>query len=593
MPATLTPPNALRDTLAALARNLQAAGHGERGPLVAQACAALGWKPQRLYRELEQQVGWSSGRKARADKGRTRQSIEVLKTVAGMQREGTRKNGKLVLPTTVAVSIAHQNNLAVTVSTGHLARLMRERHLSARQLATAAPAREMASEHPNHVHQVDPSLCVLYYLNGRQQVMEADKFYKNKIDNYAKVKLKVWRYVLYDHASASIVVRYFEAAGENSLTLFQFLMYAWGVAEGRPQHGVPRLLLIDLGTANTSAPILALCEALEVQHETHKRGQSRVKGGVEGGQNIVETQFEGRLALEPVHDIAQLNAAAAHWSRAYNANALPGQDTRLRRGPLTVARTDLWLKVTAAQLRLLPAVGVCQAMMAGKTEERKVSVQLRITYKHPAAERTRSYPVDGLAGINVGDHVSVKPLVFGDCAIRITVARYDGEPLVYRVEPLANYDEFGFSDRAVTWGEYRGVTATQIDHNQTAADAAARPGLDAAEIEKARDKHERPTFGRAAGLDAHTYLAEVATPTTLPKRGTEIAAPAGVVATVATVSATAVGLRAAEQFGRALSDIEWAWLHRECGPGVPADHVDDTIARLSRRANLQLVQGAN
>jgi hypothetical protein len=33
------------------------------------------------------------------------------------------------------------------------------------------------------VHQVDPSLCLVYYLNGRQYIMEDREFYKNKLEN--------------------------------------------------------------------------------------------------------------------------------------------------------------------------------------------------------------------------------------------------------------------------------------------------------------------------------------------------------------------------------------------------------------------------
>ena len=53
----------------------------------------------------------------------------------------------------------------------------------------------------------------------------------------------------------------------------------------------------------------------------------------------------------------------------------------------------------------------------------------------------------------VGDMVAVRPLVYGVLAIQIELPRYDGEPLVYRVEPELEYDAFGRSLSAAVFGE--------------------------------------------------------------------------------------------------------------------------------------------
>lgn len=590
--------HAVNEVLAGVARQLDGAGHGARGSLVQTACASLGWQPQRLYTELKQRVGWVSGRRVRADKGMSRQSMEAVKAIAGMQRETVRKNGKQIMYLPVAASIAQANAIPVAVSTGHLARLMRQRHLSARALATPEPVTELRSLHPNHVHQVDPSLCVLYYMNGRQRIMRDDEFYKNKLENYAKVTAKVWRYVLTDHASSSVTVRYYEAAGETALTLFEFLIWAWSLSSQRPQHGVPRILMMDLGSANQSAALLRFVDDLDVEAIPHAKGRSRVKGQVEGAQNIVETQFESRLALEPVDNVGQLNARAEDWSRAFNANAIPHQDTRLHRGPLRAARTDLWLTILQAQLRLCPPVALCRALFAGREETRKVTGHLRINFKHPAALHTREYELRNLPGINVGDEVRVRPMVFGDCAIKVLVGRYDGADLVYRVEPLADYDQFGFSAAAATIGEeYRDSKRTDIEAGALAADAAARPGMDADAVERARDKHVRPSFGRGEGkgLDAHSHLAGVETPVTLPKRGVEIATPAAATATVQKRSATQLAIQLARDLAHPLTDTEWAWLNREAAAwpdgAVPEHETAALIERFTRRANFTIING--
>jgi len=79
----------------------------------------------------------------------------------------------------------------------------------------------------------------------------------------------VWRYVRYDHASGSLDVRYFEAAGENQRSLFEFLLWTWGEQPNRVSHGRPTRLLWDKGSANTSGAICRLLDALGVVHETH------------------------------------------------------------------------------------------------------------------------------------------------------------------------------------------------------------------------------------------------------------------------------------------------------------------------------------
>lgn len=131
-----------------------------------------------------------------------------------------------------------------------------------------------------------------------------------------KVKLKVWRYVRYDHASGAIDVRYFEAAGENQHSLFEFLQHTWGKHEQRLSHGVPEILLWDKGSANaTSTGVKRLLDALGVQHETHAAHHAWVKGGVESGNWIVERHFEAvsrmsRLPASSNSTPARLNGCA-------------------------------------------------------------------------------------------------------------------------------------------------------------------------------------------------------------------------------------------------------------------------------------------
>jgi hypothetical protein len=135
------------------------------------------------------------------------------------------------------------------VSNAHLGRLLRQRNLHAAAMKQAAPAVSMKSLHPNHVHQVDPSYCVLYYLPKRgggaesfiQRIAGDDEFYKNKPQNFERAaSFRVWRYVLTDHYSGTLMVRYYQSAGESVENLYDFLLWCWSRHQNRPFHGVPK-----------------------------------------------------------------------------------------------------------------------------------------------------------------------------------------------------------------------------------------------------------------------------------------------------------------------------------------------------------------
>ncbi|WP_296663474.1 integrase [Paraburkholderia sp.] len=587
--ATSVPPD-VREMLRDLARRLDAARHGEQTPLVQEAAEFLGWSVQTVYRQLKRVAGRKTTRKARADKGSTSVSEQALTMLGSVQREAVRDNGKQTLFTTTARGLLEQNGVGLKVSNGQLNRLMRDRKLNAGSQRHANPVQALRAPHPNYLHEVDPSLCLVYYLKGSQYIMRDREFYKNKLENYAKVKFKVWRYVLYDRASGVIIVWYCEAAGENQHNLFNFLMFAWGQQPGRVFHGLCRFLLWDKGSANTSAAIGNLCRALGVRTLEHKAGQARVKGGVEVGNNIVETQFESRLRFEPVDSIEQLNAAAVAWSNPWNAGLIPGQDTRLHRPGLDepVARFDLWQLIRPEQLVLLPPVDVCRAFMTAREETRKVRADLMISFRHPQAKRSADYSLRGFDGVCCGDEVSVSALIFGDRAIQVTVRVYNGEDRVYQVEPEQSYDAFGQSlNAAIVGEEYKAMPHTAIERAAADMDAQAYPGMSSKEAEAARARRVTPFEGR---LDAHSYLADVELPTYLPRRGTahELSAPKIEVAALSLIEA-AIRIKAAvETAGGEWSSERFRWLQQRYPDGVSQEKLDAIVAELTGpRADLQ------
>lgn len=576
----------VREVLRGLAGKLDAARHGEQTALVQEAAVFLGWSPQTVYRQLKQAVGWKSGRKPRSDKGSTMVAEEALVTLGAVQREAIRDNGKQTLFTTTARGMLEQNGIELKVSNSQLNRLIRDRKLNVAAQRCADPVQALRAPHPNHTHEIDPSLCLVYYLKGRQHIMRDRDFYKNKLENFAKVKFKVWRYVLYDKASGVIVPWYCESAGENQHKLFEFLMFAWGEQPGRLFQGLPRFLLWDKGSANTSAAIKNLCRALGVETLEHQAGQARVKGGVEGANNIVETQFESRLRFEPVESIEQLNHAAIAWSRAWNANLIPGQDTRLRRTGLAepVARIDLWQLIQPQQLLLLPPVEVCKAFMTAKEEIRKVRPDLTVSFKHPQAERTAAYSLRGLDGVNVGDEVRVNAMVFGDCAIQVAVSVYNGADRVYQVEPERAYDAYGQLLSAPVIGEaYKSMPQTAIEHAASAMDGQAYPGMNAEEIKAARAKKATPFDG---ALNTHSYLQDVELPAYLPRRGTEhaLAAPAIEYPPLTLIEAAKQLKQRVTAAGGEWTQDRFQWLAQRYPAGVPEDQLAALVAELTSPA---------
>lgn len=567
-----------------LVARLQAAPHGSKVALVQAQAAALGISLDTAYARMKTYGGWAPERKRRASK--TAVTQETLLMVAGIYKEGVRENRKQVMTVPVACSIAAQSGQAVPVSPGQMARLMRGARLDRRSQDLAPSFVQMRSDHPNHVHQIDPSLCLLIYMKGRQRLIRESEFYKNKLDGLAQIKLKVWRYVRTDHASGLIDVFYIETAGENQQALFEFLMWTWGRQPGRTGHGVPRVLVWDKGSANTSHGIKNLLVALEVEAIAHAAETPWAKGQVEKANDIVERSFESRLRFEPVDSCAALNAAARAWAEAYNSHCLPGVDSRLhRQGARPFVRAEAWLRIRAEQLRELPEAAVCARLLEGKTLERTVNGQTRISFRHPAAPHALSYDLKGLAEIHRGDVVEVAPLLIGDagsqCMIRLRWSGLDGQEQTWRLAPIEALNEFGLPLASPTWdGEFK---AGKKRDGERAAEALARvayPEQTAGEVDvlaarRAARQAQVTPFGGT--LNAVSHLSQIETPTYLPRAGEPIgvSAPEDRREAVPLVRAL---LRLSQTWGRPITDAEHDWLAGRFGAAVPAAELERLLA---------------
>lgn len=561
---------------AALARELDATPHDGRGTLIARAATLWNCSQQSVYRKLAS-VGWSSGRKARADKGKTRVDEAHLLVGAALVHSGFRKNGKSAAPMTEAYSVLVGNDIDPKVSVDHFRRLATARGLGVKQVQRPTAHQSMRVPHVNYLHQVDASVCVIYYFNGQQHIKREEEFYKNKEHNTRKVRLKVWRYALWEAASGAIKVRYFEAAGETSRNLAEFLLWAWSDDDMHPPYGVPKYLYMDAGSANTAYALHNLCEALEVKIEHHMPEAARATGGVENSHNIIERSFEFRLKIKPAANLDELNQRAAEWSHAFNEDQIEGKDSRIRRhGRKIDARANLWRMIRSAEMRHLPPLKLCRALMEGKTVERVVKGGLEFTFKHPESKVSRTYSVSGLDAISVGDTVRVTALAYGDLKVRVRIPIYNGDDRVYDVEPRAELDQFGnYVDSAVWFESHKSHKGTLIEGQVQRLNELEYPDAKTDEdLRKARASNKVPLLGVLNGkdLDPFTYLKNATVPTTLPRRGETIDVPDHATpAPVAPLTHFAACKRIAAQLGRALSPDENAQVRAWYPDGVPED----------------------
>lgn len=598
---------ALAEELFSLRDRLAAAPHGEGVELVKKFSGLIGRSPQTVYGWLRRHAGYDSGRKRRADKGKTRMPDESLDFIAGAQREAVRGNGKLILPLAVAMDVAEANGYSVNVSKGRVGAILRARRMDAKSVTAARNHGALRSLHPNHVHQIDPSLCVLFYMNGQQRVMRDEEFYRNKPHNYERVKLKVWRYVRYDHASGSIDARYYEAEGESQASLFEFLLYTWGEQPNRLSHGIPNILLWDKGSANTSRAVCNLLDALGVDHQTHAAGHAWAKGGVEVANNIVETQFESRLRFEPVDSVEALNAAAERWVRDWNANAMAHVDSRLRRASNEpMVRDDLWQLIlrTPGALRRMPGRDVCKWFLHGAEQTRQVR-DLKISFSHPEIGRSMPYDLSAWAEF-LGQKmtVTVKPLLMRGGAVRVGIERLGNDPLVVEVEPVREFDAFGRSLSAQVIGEGFARAAMTADEKteKHLLEAAYGDGTTADKADALRAKQARPfaQLNDGRGAVAHSHLGACDLPQRLLPEAKELDTPALAAARASRVELRPLSHVEAAVAVKALVGDLWnpakhfAWLQQRYPEGIPPGQVEAIAADLKnggRGTPLQLLQG--
>lgn len=561
------------------AQRWRAAGHGSKGEVLREAERVMGLGRATLHRRFNDLL-MTAPRRRRSDAGTTSLTRDEAMVVSAVLLEHMRKNGKRIKRVATAIDECRALGLIraqrVNPATGEIANLstsaisnaLRLYNMHPDQILRPAPAISMASLHPNHVWQIDASRCVMYYLPQSQgdnglRVQAEKEFYKNKPAAQIKaIRESLWRYVVTDHRSGWLYVDYV-AGGETAENLIQVFIDAMVRREGEACHGVPRMVMLDPGSANTSAAFKNLCQALQVRLQVNAPGQPRAKGQVEKAQDIVERNFEAMLktlAPERVQDLEQIRMLAARWRRSFN-----GTSIMARHG---MTRDQAWLHITAEQLIIAPAPQLMMEVSVSAPEARVVSGQLTVSYLG------REYDVSHVPGVGVGERLMIcrNPMLErGAQAICDGEDGYD----VYHVLPERVYDDFGQVVGAPIIGE------SFARHADTPAQVAAKEiemlatGTDSIEAAQAARKARSAFLG--GRYDPLVLMDRTPVPDHMPRSGTEHAMSqqaSQVVLPPLTHIQAAKALRG--QFDH-WGPRHYEWLVTQYPDGVPADGLDDLV----------------
>lgn len=579
----------ITERLVAVAAAAGAAQHGERGVIYDRACTELGMTRSTLMRRLKD-VRVVAPRKRRADAGKTALSRDEAEMVSAMLMTSFRANGKQQSSVKLALERLRANGEIsasradpetgemLPLSVSAIIRALRQYGLHPDQLLAPAPAVTLASAHPNHVWQVDASICTLFYLptaDGLADMPRAE-FYKNKPQNFKRVeKQRLWRYVITDHASGTLYVEYVLGAesAENLCNVFINAMQKRHPSD--PFYGVPRAIMTDPGAAMTSSMFRNLCRALAVDLTINEVGNARAKGQVEQAHNLVEREFESGLKLiaRPT-SLDQVNGLAWRWMRHFNSHAVHSRTQRTRYG--------VWTMITAEQLRIPPGADVLRELAVSQPESRKVSTTLTVSY------RGREFDVSTVPGVMVGERLMVtrNPWRDDDTA-QVLLSDADGRDVYHIVEALTR-NEFGFREDSPVIGEsYARHADTPAQEagkriEQIATDTSSQAGAEAAKKSKAV-----PFGGR---IDPYKTVDETPLPTYLPRAGTDhdLVAPRIELPPLTHIQAT-------KQLRASFADWSprhYEWLQAEYPAGVPADDLGQVAARL-RNAMTPALQRPN
>ena len=579
----------INERLFMVAQAARQAGHGGKGAIYQAACAELGISLAKLHRKLDE-LTVKAPRKQRKDAGETSLSYAEAQWISALLIEATRKNGKRILSVEDAMLQLRSNGQIKAeylnadtgevrpLSTSTIHRALKVHNLHPDQLMQPAPVTELASLHPNHVWQVDASLCTLYYLSNGLKGMAAQVYYKNKPGNLERVAAqRVWRYVVTDHASGWIYVEYVLGAesGENLCSVMINAMQARGVND--VLHGVPVMVMTDPGAAMTGALFRNLCKALGIILIINQVGNARAKGQVENGNNLVETKFEPGLKLHDVESLAALNALATKWRVHFNATALHSRHGQ--------TRSNVWMQILASQLIKAPSIEVCRDLASSNPEERQVSSKLTVSF------RGDEYDVSSVPNVMVKQKLLITLNPWRDDAAQVVLTDADGREVLHVVDKIER-NALGFRvDAPVVNEAYQRHADTPAQTAVKEIELLVTGTSNATEAAAARKAKAVPFNGQ---IDFYKHINEAQLPSFMPRRGTEhgLIAPKIEYAPLSHFDAARSLKPLLEAAGGTWSATTVQWLQQRYPDGVPQDEFDNIVTALTQAKPTGLVRVA-
>ena len=513
------------------ANQWHATAHGDKRPLLEDACRVLGVSDKTFYRWLKQLR--PQPRKRRTDAGGTALPIEEAKLISAYLMEGYRLNNKRkAIPLETAVAVLRENGQVLAVSTNQetgeikplslsaVHRALKHYHLHPTQLRVPESSNKLATEHPNQLWQIDGSVCILYYLpDGTHVIEELDegKHYKNKPQNLKAIEeRRVIRYVLTDHTTNVTRFKYYPHAesAEHSVDFFCWAM-APKANPADPFHGRPFKLYVDPG-AVAGGLVQRLCIRMGIELVVHKARNAKATGSVENGQWRVESLFEQglRFQRQRINSFDALNALAEVWQLHYNATAKMG-----RHG---MARFEAWMHITAAQLVVTREAAILKDLATSEPEQRTVSSNLTVSFDG------KIWSVRDVPGVMVKAKVLVCWHPYRDCAMAVTLDAEGRETHIELADVTGMVDPaqglWGFQANANKVGTFASMPDTVGEQNRKALALMASGSKTHDEDKKKRRKTKgyMPFNGEVNPFKA-AETAEL--PSYINKRGTALDMP--------------------------------------------------------------------
>ena len=505
--------------------------HRSKQTVLAEAMTELGISRPTFYRLLAQVR--PSLRKRRADAGNTGLTRAEAEILSGYLMESFHNTGKQGRTLRTAIRVLRANGLIkaerVDPNTGELkpmsesaiARALLAYAMHPDQLNRPTPHGDLSYPHPNHTHQVDSSIGVIYYLKDGTSVYELEQgvHYKNKPWNIEAVsEFRVIRYVLIDPCTGVTRFRYYPKS-ESAVHTVQFLAWCWSpkTSPHDPFHGVPKHLYVDGGIAN--ALVRRFCHRLGVELIVHRPKNSRATGSVEGAHNYaVEMPFEHGLRdiKERIHGFEDLNRHASHWQLWFNANAIHGRHK--------LPRFEAWLYIKPDELKTTCAY---ETLLRLATHEPKAC---RVQGNLTAQFNRRVWDVKDVPGIMVNGTVWLHwhPFI-QECAMAVYTDANGTEQHRQLTEVTGIVDpqngQWGFLQNAAEFAkEFKAKPDTHIDTNRKRIKLVASGTATQEADETARKRKDFVAFN---GTVNPFIEAEQATlPTYIHKRGTALNVPA-------------------------------------------------------------------